>query len=599
MNTASLDQRLKQISSFQQRGELFAAIDAAESFLKQSENPPLKLRHLTVLLMARAGALNEAIRRYRDLDLHTETDTESRTLGARLLKDVALTCAPSEQPQALSKACKVYRDIYEDTGDSYPGINAATLALLINDQETAERIAQDILDEGSSAPGRQTDYWHLATMAEAQIIMGSFGDAANTIREAAKVEKISLSDRASTINQLRRLLEVLGQSEALLDPLKPKPAMHFTGHMIAAPGKDGRILADHAETLRNRIEKAVNHIDPGSAYGALACGSDILIAEYLIEKGIDLHVILPFAVEDFISASVFPAGSDWVERFQKCMKECASLTFLTNQPYLGDDILFGLGAKLAMGRTLLHARHIAGDAIQLAVWDGEAAIGPAGTAADCQTWKTRGNPLEIVDVSDLGRRSKGADSSIATTMPPSHNRVSAAMLFGDFKGFSKLGDAELPAYVEHGLGTVAHVLDTGTPGASFVNTWGDGLFVVWNSPAAAAERALALQEALVDLRAEFTGLQDDLSIRISLHYGVAYSMHDPVLKRSNYFGEAVARAARIEPVTPVGAIYATEPFAAMLVLDKESSATAEYVGIVEVAKDYGAFPLYRIHRKNG
>ena len=598
MNTASLDQCLKQITTFQQGGELFAAIDCAESYLKQSENPPLKLRHLTVLLMARAGALNEAIRRYRDLDLHIETDMESRTLGARLLKDVALSCAPSAQPRELSKACKAYRDIYEDTGDSYPGINAATLAVLTNDQETAEKIAQAILDEGSAAPGRQSDYWHLATMAEAQIITRSFNEAAATIRDAAKVENISLSDRASTLNQLRKLLEVLGQSEALLDPLKPKPAMHFTGHMIAAPGKDGRILADHEETLRHRIEEAVNHIDPGAAFGALASGSDILIAECLIEKGVDLHVILPFAEDDFMSASVLPAGANWLERFQTCREKCASLTFLTNQPYLGDDILFGLGAQLAMGRTLLHARHIAGDAIQLAVWDGEAATGPAGTAADRQTWKARGNSQEIVDVSDLGRRSKAAHTSTATTMSPSHNRVDAAMLFGDFKGFSKLGDTELPAYVEHGLGTVAHVLDTGTPGASFVNTWGDGLFAVWNNPAAAAERALDLQEALIDLRAEFTGLPDNLSIRISLHYGVAHCIQDPVLKRPNYFGEAVARAARIEPVTPVGAIFATEPFAAMLVLDKDCKAAAEYVGIVEVAKGYGAFPLYRIHRKN-
>jgi len=40
-----------------------------------------------------------------------------------------------------------------------------------------------------------------------------------------------------------------------------------------------------------------------------------------------------------------------------------------------------------------------------------------------------------------------------------------------------------------------------------------------------------------------------------------------VLKRVNYFGAHVSRAARIEPVTPEGCVYVTETFAAFLGLE--------------------------------
>ena len=88
-----------------------------------------------------------------------------------------------------------------------------------------------------------------------------------------------------------------------------------------------------------------------------------------------------------------------------------------------------------------------------------------------------------------------------------------------------------------------------------------------------------------------------MSMRISLHYGVAHKLTDPILKLNNYFGEAVARAARIEPITPPGGIYATEQFAAMLMLENNCPVVAEYVGKIATAKDFGSFPLYRLRWK--
>ena len=89
-----------------------------------------------------------------------------------------------------------------------------------------------------------------------------------------------------------------------------------------------------------------------------------------------------------------------------------------------------------------------------------------------------------------------------------------------------------------------------------------------------------------------------LPIRISLHYGVAHKLFDPILNQHNYFGEAVSRAARIEPITPIGEVYVTEQVAAMIILENNTQLHVEYVGLLESAKGYGRIALYRVYRRS-
>ena len=594
------------------RGELFAAIDYAEEniakYHEASLEPPPKLRHLTILLMARAGSIYEATKRYQELNLDTEIDIDSRSLKARLLKDTAFASPPDQRHDAIDAAGRTYEKIYLDTQDSYPGINAATLANLNGNTKKAHRIVRDIIAKADEL--ENIGYWEHATLAEAYIILGDFTAAQNSIKQAATFKDTSLSDKASTLKQLRKLLKMQKQTFSILKPLRPKPTIHFTGHLIAKPGQDGRILAENEAILKSRIVDAIDQIKPGAGFGALACGADILIAEHLIKTGADLHVVLPFEKEEFIEVSVASAeggnltsGKTWTDRFHACMEKASSVTYLTNQSYMGDDILFGLGAKLAMGLALLHSRHIAGASVQLAIWDKKPTDFPAGTAVDIQEWKRLGNAQHIVDISDLGRMSQKMKPKTSKkdklTPPPKKesSRADVAMLFGDFKGFSKLGDIELLGFANDTLKLIADIIGTKEAQTDFMNTWGDGIFAVWGTPQLAARSALALQSALTAIHEDDPDAPTHLPIRISLHYGVTHRLYDPVLKKKNYFGEAVSRAARIEPITPVGAIYTTEAFAAMLMLDTDSDISAEYVGTVTVAKGYGAFPLYRIYQK--
>jgi class 3 adenylate cyclase len=81
-----------------------------------------------------------------------------------------------------------------------------------------------------------------------------------------------------------------------------------------------------------------------------------------------------------------------------------------------------------------------------------------------------------------------------------------------------------------------------------------------------------------------------------MHYGPVYEDRDQVLREAVYYGTEVSRAARIEPITPPGEIYATEAFAAALAFDAGGRFCADYVGRVQTAKNYGEFRMYHIRR---
>ena len=57
------------------------------------------------------------------------------------------------------------------------------------------------------------------------------------------------------------------------------------------------------------------------------------------------------------------------------------------------------------------------------------------------------------------------------------------------------------------------------------------------------------------------------------------------------------RTARIEPVTPPGAVYVTEPLAAALVVARLREMACDYVSHMAAAKDY--LRMYRLRRASG
>ena len=171
-----------------------------------------------------------------------------------------------------------------------------------------------------------------------------------------------------------------------------------------------------------------------------------------------------------------------------------------------------------------------------------------------------------------------------------------ALLFADVVGFSKLAEEEIPLFVKHFLGLVARLCETSSHGPVQRNTWGDGLYFVFRHVADAGQFALELRDAVAATKWTDLGFRHDLSLRTGLHVGPVYACTNPVTGRPDYIGTHVSRAARIEPITPKGQVYASEVFAAIAFADRAGGFACEYVGKVGLAKDYGEFPTYHVRR---
>jgi len=84
--------------------------------------------------------------------------------------------------------------------------------------------------------------------------------------------------------------------------------------------------------------------------------------------------------------------------------------------------------------------------------------------------------------------------------------------------------------------------------------------------------------------------------REAIENHTTWVLTDPVLRRRNFFGAHVSRAARIEPVTPEGCVYVTETFAAVLALYNADEFACDYVGMTEAAKHYGTMRMFLLRR---
>ena len=583
---------LTDVKTFFDHGEFFRAYDLAAEALELFGGN-VGLAHRAVLSLANAGATALALDKYDELGLDNRHETDARSLLGRLKKDQAFAETGEARVALFREGRALYEDAFHtatEAGDPeayYPAINAATLALFAGDAEAAGKLAGEVLDllapRIASLDGVAADrYWVLATALEAHLVRGDLDAARGLVDQVVAAAGSDDAALATTGRQLERIVAAKKLDSSVLAAFTVPTVVHFLGNT-------------HATTVAADIAGLLKGIRVGAAYGSLAAGADILFAEALLNQGVALNVVLPFATADFIEQSVRPAGEDWITRFEACLAAAKTVRFATEDAYLGDDQLFPYSSSLAMGLASLCARHLHAPLMQLAVWDGvvdEGAI--VDTAADMSAWREAGHPVKLVPT--------GADANVEK-LPPWHRpkvargrRDTRAMLFGDIHGFSKLSDAQLPLFTDKIMGTLGEVARRHKQHIAFVNTWGDGIFIVFRDAGRAAACALDMQDAMnaIDLKA--AGLPETLKLRLGGHLGPVYELDDPVTDRPNYYGAHVSRAARIEPITPEGCVYVTETFAAMLALHNAGQFSCDYVGNTEMAKHYGRLRMFLLRR---
>jgi len=173
-----------------------------------------------------------------------------------------------------------------------------------------------------------------------------------------------------------------------------------------------------------------------------------------------------------------------------------------------------------------------------------------------------------------------------------------AILFADAVGFSKLTEPEVPRFVQHFLGSIAQLSEKFRTSIIAKNTWGDGLYFVFSDVDLAGNFALQLADLVAKTKWEAKGLRPELNLRIALHAGPVYEFDDPITGDRSYSGTHVSRAARLEPITPPGQVYASESFAALAAAQRTPNFTCDYVGQTPMAKAYGTLPAYHVRPRS-
>ena len=579
------------VSAAERRGELLVAFDLAERGLEEYPDD-VWLRHRAVLALARSGATDEAQRRFDAYGLASVEEADPQALQARIAKDLALATKGVERREEARRAAELYAGIFERTGWSYPGLNAATLMLVAGAADEARQLDERVL--AAAAGEDQEDYYVAATEAEALLVLGRIAEARLALERTAALHGGDYGALSTTRRQLRLICRESGLDEEILAVIAGPSVVHYCGHRVAPVGGEGRFPAEAEPLVRAWIVAEIERDRPGFAYGSLASGADILFAEALLAVGAELHVVLPFAVDEFVQSSVADGGPGWVERFQSCLAAATSVSYATDDAFLGDDVLYRYASELAMGLAVLRARFLDAPVRQIAVWDGGPARGDAGTAVDAARWSRSGHPATIIAPGDGPLVALDAPAVVAKRgdVP---GRVVRALLFSDIKAFSKLTDEQLPRFAKHVLGALAGALERHADAIEYRETWGDAIYLVLSDPVSAAACALDLQDALEGLNLAALRLPEHLALRLGGHVGPVFPVRNPIMESPAFMGSHVSRTARIEPVTPPGSVFVTEAFAAALVLEN-SSFGCDYVGHIPAAKDLGRLRMYRLHR---
>jgi class 3 adenylate cyclase len=418
------------------------------------------------------------------------------------------------------------------------------------------------------------------------------------------------------------LARVLPAAATVL-PLLPAPAVvAFSGHMVDAPDRpEPRFPAELEPAVAAAIRQHLATLREPILYTSAACGADLLCIEAALALGAEVNVVLPFDRDDFVRTSVAGGGAGWVRRFDDALARVARVIPATQESYLGDDVLFEHAAWLLEGLAALRASQLQTRPALLCVIDAAADGNLGGTLAAFRRWETHFGPPQVIDLRAL-RAQSGAHAPTpaggkprppalaATPSPPSAltaisipdvasrpRRTLKTLMFADFAGYSRLHDALAPLFQASFWQIAAAQIEASPIKPLMANTWGDALYVVFESPPDAAEFALRFLARVHDVDWTAAGLSDASEPRIALHTGPVFCGFDPIMDRDNYFGSSVTKAARIEPVTPPGMVYASEAFAATLAATGQDAYALEYVGLMPLAKGHGESRIYRLDQR--
>ncbi len=413
------------------------------------------------------------------------------TVKGRLLKDRARRAEGAERRRLLGEASAAYAHAAALDDATYPLINAATLALLGGDAAGSAVLAERVLARIAAHPDEpETPYYRAATRAEALLLLGRDSAAQAALGEAIALAPRAWEDHASTLRQFAAIIAARGGDAAWLEGLGPPRSLHFAGHMSF------RADAGHA-ALVARLTEILSAERIGFGFGAAAAGADILIAEALLARDAELHLILPGGVAAFAAVSVDPFGDAWRQRFDAVIARATTVRTVSPAGVLPDQAMIDVADEVAMGSACSHAARLTSEAVQLLVLPD--AAGESGGRAR-RLWADAGGRQHLVMAprDDIDGNEVTAGCAASTSVAVLAIRIA-----------TPAGDPAID------LTWVKALLDRAPPPLAAAVFTGEAVVVGYGDPATAAAAAAALIASPATI------------VAVGGHYGLATLITDP------------------------------------------------------------------------
>ena len=127
-------------------------------------------------------------------DLPLAIRSDALSLAGRIRKDLAARAHRPGRPDppGSAKPSGFYKQAFDLSGDTFPGINAATLALLVGEPERSRASppgSATASSPNSTSPAKDRDYWLLATLGEAYLLLGDDTAAKGRYAQAVRLAR--------------------------------------------------------------------------------------------------------------------------------------------------------------------------------------------------------------------------------------------------------------------------------------------------------------------------------------------------------------------------------------------------------------------------
>ena len=568
---------------------------------------------------------------------------------ASVIKSQALSRGDEEQRLALLQhSLELYGQAFTEPlfeGSYWLGVNALALATCLGKSDYVrlhiDSVRADCLK--ATKPDETPDFWTLATVAELDLIdLLTSNDVgpekiSGMLSSYARAEEQceTLQQRKSARKNMGLLLGYVEKKEperakalrtAIDKKLRPARIALFSGHRVDTPDRPTpRFPAHRIDACQQALHAfiAAENIDVG--YSSAANGGDLIFIDEILKRRGSAHIVLPFAEEQFRNTTLAVGGDgedQWTEQFDRLVigeREGAVLWHASQSTVdaAGMDPYYAHTNRVILGMGRLKAKELDGELVAVSVMESSEDRSIGGTYAAVNEWRKQHIPnviwspmsgewrdgskdLPFTAEEDEALQRQSLTDSLEGYDPSSAFVVNRTLLFADVMGFSGFSDSQVAAFCEGVLGGVNELVETSDSPPVELNTWGDGLFMVFENAVAGANFALRLCELMKmgnrDGRWGRYGLPEELFMRVSLHSSPVRQLQNPLTLKASHWGHNVSIAARIEPITPPNQVYGTASTAALIAAEGASHLAADFVGMVPLAKAFGTLELFRIHR---